>query len=521
MKTNHLLISLLVSAGIFISPKYIYSQSASSQLESAAGRKIESVYVPTPSAPVPVSNSSNSSSFSTSSSSGSNTEKSTSTTISNALTNGIIQGVISNLLNSEPDQTTLDARKKEQERIDAENEKQRQIDAAFEQERHDNMMKMLKPVSGSQTLEVKTLQSGNTDLDVKTLNGGNEDLSGMAANQFDSLAVDKESPAIGKGNDFFGIPVSSPDLQILIIPENDPVYIDTKTAVNLTDEYLKNENLSVKTIEKPADKTRDVPVIEQPACKALNDKLVRYRTDMIKFQAWNTETLAELDKWNKQNDDAFWNAVKDGASAAFGVFVDYLNDSRTSASKIKKILDENEETYIKDKIFTKEAITKYKKLLDQRISLCEITELVKTGMEPWDYVNLARNILQGTVENLAKSDGDCMEIINVLKEKQYLGETPFVDAGQFLASEAIKKFLDDPGLVIKPGSLIKGSMKIPYVTIVQLAIDETYNAADWLTSRSNICKLREADGKATEAVNKIQADMDDIKLQLVNCPPTK
>ena len=489
---NPFFIALLVLLGIIISPESVFAQSALGQLETAAGRKVGSVPVSTPSP-----------------------------SISNAVTTGI--DVISNILSSDlkQKQAELEARQKEQERIDIENEKQRQIDAALEQERHNNMMKMLKPVPGSQTLGVKSLQSANTDLDFKTLDGGSEGLSRKAANQFDSLAVDKGSPAIGKGNDFFGIPVSSPDLQTLIVPENDPVYIDTKTAVNLTDEYLKNEKPAVKIIGKTGNETKEGPIIEQPACQELTDKLVRYRSDMIKFNEWNTETLKELDKWKEQNNDAFWNAVTDGASAAFGVFVDYLNESRSSASKIKKILEDNEEKYIKDKVFTTEDITKYKKLLDQRITLCKITGLVKAGMEPWDYVNLARNVLQGTVEKLAKSDGDCMEIIKVLKEKQYLNETPFVDAGQFVASEVIKKFLDDPSLVIKSKSLIKSSLKIPYVTIVQLAIDETYNAIDWLTSRANICTLRDADGKATEAVKKIQADMDNIKLQLKKCPPTK
>ena len=80
-------------------------------------------------------------------------------------------------------------------------------------------------------------------------------------------------------------------------------------------------------------------------------------------------------------------------------------------------------------------IIQYKKILDQRITLCNITDLAKESMKPWDYVNLSRNLLQGTTEKLANSEGDCMEIINVLKGQGYLSDTPWVDAGQILAGK--------------------------------------------------------------------------------------
>ena len=156
--------------------------------------------------------------------------------------------------------------------------------------------------------------------------------------------------------------------------------------------------------------------------------------------------------------------------------------------------------------------------MDQRITLCKITDLAKESMIPSDYVKLSRNLLQGTTEKLANSDGDCMEIINVLERQGFLNDTPWVDAGLFLAGEVINKFLENPDAVIKPNSLIKGSLKIPYVTIAQLAVDEAYNVTDMLTSFKNICTLRDADGKASDAVKKIQNDMDNIKIQLKSCP---
>jgi hypothetical protein len=120
-KMKHLFcITILMFALITIS-NCSYGQSALSQLESAAGQKAGSVYVPKVSGPVPVSSSSISSS-SSSSSSGSNTVKSTSSSFANTITNELIQGVISDLLSSDPEKekAALEAKKKEQERIAAE-----------------------------------------------------------------------------------------------------------------------------------------------------------------------------------------------------------------------------------------------------------------------------------------------------------------------------------------------------------------------------------------------------------------
>ena len=147
-----------------------------------------------------------------------------------------------------------------------------------------------------------------------------------------------------------------------------------ENAVKLSNEYLDNEKLEIARLQKEKlgkknpEKEKYVvgiiggavsnqmangePIIEKPDCNALTEKLARYRSDMIRFQEWNAGTLSELKKWEDQNNDAFWNAVTDGASAAFGVFVDYLNETRSSASKLKKILEQNEGKYISDGVFS-------------------------------------------------------------------------------------------------------------------------------------------------------------------------
>jgi hypothetical protein len=519
MKT--LKIMLLFLSGMVLLPEVVLAQSALQQLEDATNTRVS---VPSASAPVRVGSASGAAS-SAKSVLGSSTPS-----MSNVVTGALIQGLLNNLLSPTPkkSQADIEAEQAEAERVAKEAEIKRQEEEAQQQAQYENL------INSSKTL------SGAGSLDFKSLDGDMESMRKGASDPFDQGSSGNPIKTVTRGNDFFGVPLSDPDFETVIEPETNPVVRDEEKAVELSKEYLEKERLNAEKLQKEKLEKKNLekeklvvdiiggamtdqvakgePIVEKPDCIALSEKLTRYRSDMVRFQEWNAGTLSELKKWEDQNNDAFWNAVKDGASAAFGVFVDYLNETRSSASKIKKILEQNEGKYISDGVLSSDQIIQYKKLLDQRITLCNITDLAKESMKPWDYVNLSRNLLQGTTEKLATSDGDCMEIVNVLKRQGYLSETPWVDAGQFLAGEAINKFLKDPGAVIKPNSLIKGSLKLPYVTIAQLAVDEAYNVTDMLTSFKNVCTLRDADGKASEAVKKIQNDMDNIKIQLKGCP---
>ncbi len=485
-------------AAMLLLPLNVLSQSALSQLEQAAGRSISSVNVPMPSAPSAVG------------AVGSALKSGAlpSTSISNAVAGMVIQGLLENLLSPTPSKSPeqIEAERLEQERMAMEAEKQRLEEEARQQALHDELMNSTKSLSGSESL------------DFKSLDGDMESLRKQAADQFEPKSTGNRTYSTSMGTQFFGTPLSNAEVQILIEPESAQVYDDVQTAVDLTDEYTENEKLVVEIIGGAVVEAKGEPIIEKPDCIALNEKLNRYRTDMVRFREWNNKTVTDLKKWEEQNDEAFWNAVSDGAGAAYGVFLDYLEDTRSSASAIKSVLEANEGRYIKDGIFTPDQVVRYKSLLDQRITTCNITKLVKETMEISEYVGIARNMLQGTTERLARNDVECMQVIEIMKNDGVLSETPWVDAGQFLAGKIIDKFLDNPALVIKPGTFMKGMAKVPYVTIAQLAVDEAYNITDMLTSYNNICTFREADGRASEAVKKIQSDMDNIKIQLRDCP---
>ncbi len=491
---------LIILAGTFFFQNHVYSQSALSQLEQAAGRSISSVNVPMPSSPSAVGGV-----LGAAAKSGAVLP---STSISNAVAGMVIQGLLNNLFSPTPSKTPeeIEAERIEQERLAMEAEKFRLEELARQQALHDKLINGSKSISDSESL------------DFKSLDGEMENLRKGAADQFEPDGTGGSSYPTTMGTQFFGMPLSDPEVTILLEPENAPVRVDLENAVDLTDEYMDKEKAVVEIIGGAVTEAKGEPIVAKPDCRALSEKLERYTNDMVRFRSWNNTTLTELKKWEDQNDEALWNAVTDGAGAAYGVFLDYLEETRASASVIKDVFEANQASYIQKGLITPEQALRYKSVLEQRITTASLAKQVKEGLEIRDYVTTARNLIHGTTEKLSSTDGECNQIISLLKNEGLLSESPWVDAGQFLSGKVIEKFLSDPTKYIKPGTFTKAIGKIPYVTIAQLAVDEAYNVTDMLTSYSNICTFREADGRATEAVKKIQSDMDNIKVQLMDCP---
>lgn len=497
MRWSRFLTAIL--AGLLFFPSVVLPQSALSQLEQAAGRSISSVNVPMPSAPSVVGALGSVAGSAGALSSGS---------ISNAVAGMVFQSLLNNLFSPAPAKTPeqIEAERLEQERLEMEAEKLRLEEEARQQAIHNELLNESKSLSGAESL------------DFKSLDGDMETLRKSSADQFEPKSTGISHYPGSMGAQFFGMPLSDPEVRILVEPESTPVYQDLETSVDLTDEYLEEEKLVVEVIGGAVAEAKGEPIVAKPDCRALGEKLNRYRTDLVRFRSWNNGTLTELKKWEEQNDQAFWNAIGDGAGAAFGVFVDYLKETRSSASVIRSAFEANEARFIREGLITPDQALKYKGILDQRINTSTVAKFAKEGLDIKEYVNATRNLIQGTTEKLASTDGECNQLISLLKKEGLLSETPWVDAGQFLAGKVIDKFLDNPSLIIKPGTFAKGLTKIPYVTVAQLAVDEAYNVTDMLTSYSNICTFREADGRASEAVKKIESDMDNIKIQLQGCP---
>ncbi len=350
-KLKFLLLSLL---GMVLFPNVVLSQSALGQLESLTNTRVS---IPKASGPMRIGSAPGAASAAKS------VLGSSTPSMSNVVAGALMQGILNNLLSPTPQksQAEIDAENAALERVAYEAEMKRLEEEARQQEQYENL------INSSKTL------SGSGSLNFKSLDGDMENMKKEASDPFDQGSAGNSIKTVPRGNNFFGVPLSDPDFETIIEPETNPVVSDAENAVELSNEYLDNEKLEIARLQKEKlgkknqeneklvvdiiggavsnQVAKGEPIIEKPDCNALTEKLTRYRSDMIRFQEWNAGTLSELKKWEDQNNDAFWNAVTDGASAAFGVFVDYLNETRSSASNLKKILEQNEGKYISDGSF--------------------------------------------------------------------------------------------------------------------------------------------------------------------------
>jgi hypothetical protein len=59
---------------------------------------------------------------------------------------------------------------------------------------------------------------------------------------------------------------------------------------------------------------------------------------------------------------------------------------------------------------------------------------------------------------------------------------------------------------------------MPIVAWCQFAVDQTYNATDWILSYKNICNLNNVTGKETEAAQYLQNKIFETQSMLKECP---
>lgn len=419
----------------------------------------------------------------------------------------IIQSVFNALLAppsgpSAADQAKLDAQRAAQEaemqRIALEKAEKKRIKDSMDAVAYDQLMKMSKPIPG-----------GDAKLDFKTLDGDAENLSRAASDQFMPSGIDSSHMNASGGTNFFGMGLSSPEFQTLMDPDNDPMIVDLTEANTFIVDNLKKDEVSAGEPASKEEPKNEVP--DKAKCLEMETRLASDLANREKFQKTIDLTLTELNKWKEQNNAAFWNAVTDGLNTTAGVFLDYVIESRKQAAAIQKVIIDNQQKWIDNKVFTPESVKRYKDLTDLRLSNYEDAVFGKQISNAADYYGLLRNSIQAVTERLSGTDSEYREMCKILQQGGYLGDFPIVDAAQFLAGKTIEAFMKNPETIVTK------NLKIGYVTIAQLAVDEFYNAMDWYLSYKNICTLRDVSGKELEAAKYLQSKIDEKRAFLSKC----
>ena len=195
---------LLFLVGMVLFPDVVLSQSALGQLENLTNTR---VVVPKASGPMRIGSAPGAAS-SAKSVLGSSTPS-----VSNVVAGALMQGILNNLLSPTPQksQAEIDAENAELERVAHEAEMKRLEEEARQKEQYENL------INSSKTL------SGSGSLDFKSLDGDMENMRKKASDPFDQGSPENSIKTVPRGNDFFGVPLSDPDFETIIEPETNPV----------------------------------------------------------------------------------------------------------------------------------------------------------------------------------------------------------------------------------------------------------------------------------------------------------
>lgn len=374
---------------------------------------------------------------------------------------------------------------------------QRAQEAAFQAE-HNKMMQSFKQLDGSQGVAFKSLS--DTSLALKNLDDDAEPLAANARKPFDTAAEPK-SPT-----PFFGDTMPLKDIQLLVNPENDPRVVDLKNAIAYVAKNLKNEGESPAPITKPRDGKADgKPITKGPYCVKLNKKLQGFITQRDKFHKTINLAQEQLTTWEDANRNALLNAAKDGIEYFTGQLLEGLAKRGKAAERLQRIYEKNAVRMAQDGVDIA-AIQARIARLKMLSSAGKISELTSNIL---DWQTFIKDGMSGLMAQLISSNQEIHALLEDPKLQKYFDtETP-----------ELKSMLDISKIAASNKVFGKWvAKKVPIIAGVELSINQTYNALDWLLSFKRIIEANKINGKVLHAAKNLQQHIDDTSWALRDCP---
>jgi len=341
------------------------------------------------------------------------------------------------------------------------------------------------------------------------LKGVDDDLTALAAQArepFDTAGdtmngADNEPIAVEAPTPFFGDTMPEADLRLLVEPENDPRVVDLREAQSFVVASLKNDE---DAKQMPAE-TVAKPELTHDECIALQGKLDRFLTQREKFAQTIDLAAGELDRWEKQNNEALTNFAMEGIQHYLGNFQDYLTRRGMAADRLLGIYAKNANTMAKEGIDVATLTAKMQAL--KRISTAgQLSTLSSQGQE---WAGFLKDGLSGLIASMAEDNTAMETLLADPKVAPYFeSDMPTIRAALDLTK-------------IAAGSAVFGkwvARKMPIVAGCELAVNQGYNALDWAMSFHHMVRSHDIYGKALDSAKKIQGQITTMRITLSGCP---
>ncbi|MDH5525609.1 MAG: hypothetical protein OEY01_16705 [Desulfobulbaceae bacterium] len=380
---------------------------------------------------------------------------------------------------------------------------QRAKDAAFQAE-HRKMLSSFKHSDGG---GVNFKGASDSELGFKALDGDLETLAADARKPFDTagdMTLPVPEPA-GEPTPFFGDTMPVEDLQLLVNPENDPRVVDLRQAKAYVVESLKEESARAAEAKPPASKDGGKPALQTPQCKELARKLDGFVSQRSKFQKTINLAHEQLVGWENANRNALVNAAKDGLEYFTGQLLDGLANRGKAADRLQRIYEANAGKMVQEGINVAEVEAKIRQLrmISSAGKISEITSNIN------DWQSFVKHGMSGLMMELNSSNQNIQELFeNPQLQKYFEPDAP-----------ELKTLLDLSKLAAANKVFGKWvAKKIPLIAGVELAINQSYNALDWVLSFKRMTEANKINGQVMAAVRSLEQNIDVISSALTECP---
>jgi hypothetical protein len=159
----------------------------------------------------------------------------------------------------------------------------------------------------------------------------------------------------------------------------------------------------------------------------------------------------------------------------------------------------------RDGINIKDIEAKIQKM-ERLSSAGEMAEMI-SNISDWN--DFMKNGVSGLISQMADSNRDIEIMVEDRGMQEYFKEgqselNALLDISKIAASNAVF------------GKWV--AKKIPVIAGIELAINQTYNAMDWLLSFNRIMDANSINGKVLDTARQIQKNIDNTNVELDGCP---
>jgi hypothetical protein len=239
-------------------------------------------------------------------------------------------------------------------------------------------------------------------------------------------------------------------------------------------------------------------------CAILSKKLDGFINQRSKFQKTIDLAQDQVTTWQNANRNALLNAAKDGLEYFSGQLLEDLTKRGKAADRLQAIYRKNAPQMAQEGLPTAdiESTIKRLKALSATGRIADLTSNVK------DWQGFVQNGVSALMLQLTASNQEIGQMLEDPQMQKYFE----------MDSPEIKALLDISRIAASANVFGKWvAHKLPIIGGVELSINQSYNALDWILSYKRIKEANAINGRVLEAARSIQQNIEYTYMEMGDC----